>query len=375
MRRPSAVAVVLVLALAACGRCTRDPAAAPERHVPPARVAVLIPDLSEALREGRQVLATASKFPAAAWLPEWTAGVRAQLGFDPLTDDGLESAGIDPDGGAAYAETSGGALLVLPVDDEKTFEATVARLARDRMGAVHRVESQRGLARVVALAQAPGRPAEIAYAIVGRIAILARGPASPEEVAAAAALDPKDTLASTPAWKAALSELGRGHVAVAFRGPQPASAGALAALLRDGAAVGLSGKAERVNGRAVVLLGKDREQAWREIAGSPSRAAGEDLSRLPRDTFLAARFGGDPAPAARRALWTFPEIARALTDAGVDPEHDLLAAFAPGAALGLSLAPTFDVRAVSRRARDEALQDPFRLVHLSAFARTVSPDA
>jgi hypothetical protein len=372
MRRRPALAVVLV-ALAACGRCTRDPAAAPERHVPPARLAVVIPDLAEALGDARQVLETASRFPAAAWLPEWTAGVRGQLGFDPLTVDGLESAGVDPDGGAAYAETDAGPMLVVPIDDHEVFDATMTRLARDRMGAAHRLETQRGLAKVVALARGPGKPAEVAYATIGRIAILASGPAAPETVATAAALEEKDTLASAPAWKAANAALGRGHVVVAFRGPRSAPEGNLAALWRDGAAVGLSGKADRVHGRAVLLLGEEREAAWREIAGAPARATGEDLAHLPRDAFVATRFGGEPAPVARRALWTFPEIAGALERAGVDPERDLLPAFAPGAAVGISLAPTFDVTAVSRRGRDTAVEDPFRLFHVSAFARTRSP--
>jgi hypothetical protein len=379
MRRP-ALAVVLVLALAACGRCTPDLAAAPERHVPAARLAVVVPELSEALRETRQVLATAAVFPALAWLPGWTTSVRGQLGFDPLADEGLESAGIDPGGGAAYAETGDGALLVLPIKDGAAFDAAVSRLARDRMGAAHRLESQRGPARVVALTPGPGRPAELAYATIGRVAILARGPASPEAVAAAAALDPKDTLESTPAWTAARAALGRGHAVVAFRGPADASRAAgtagtgIAALWRDGAALGLSGEADRLSGRAVLLLGEDREQAWREIAGSPPRAAGEDLAHLPEDALVAARFGGSPAPVARRVLWAFPELARALAQAGVDAERDLFPAFSPGAALAISLAPTFDVTAVSRRARGSAVEDPFRLIHVSAFARTTSPE-
>jgi hypothetical protein len=374
MRRPPAFAVVLLLAFVGCGRCTRDPAAAPERHVPPSSAAVVIPELADAVRDANAVLATAAKFPAAARLSEWTAGVRAQLGFDALTEKGLESAGIDARGGAAYAETGSGALLVLPIGDERAFDATVTRLARDRMGAGHRVESRRGSAKVVALSRAPGGAAEIAYAQVGHVAILARGPSATDAVAAAATLAPEATLAETPSWKEARDALGRGHVVVAFRGPATAPRGVLAALARDGAAIGISGNADRIQGRAALLLSEERERAWREFAAEPARAASEDFERLPRDSFLAARFGGDPVPAFRRALWTFPELARALGAAGIDAERDLFPALAPGIAAGLALAPTFDATAVSRRGRGAAAEDPFRLFHLSAFARTRSPE-
>jgi hypothetical protein len=163
-------------------------------------------------------------------------------------------------------------------------------------------------------------------------------------------------------------------VVVAFRGATATPGKSIAAIWRDGAALGLSGKADRISGRAVLLLGEDREQAWREIAGSPPRAAGEDLAHLPKDAFVAARFGGDPAPVARRALWAFPELASAIARAGLDAERDLLPAFSPGAAVAISLAPTFDVTAVSRRGQDTALENPFRLIHVAAFARTTSPE-
>jgi hypothetical protein len=241
------------------------------------------------------------------------------------------------------------------------------------MGATQRAESQRGGARIVALASAPGGPVEIAYATVGRIAVLARGPAAADAVTGAALLEPEATLAEVPAFKAARSALGRGHVVLAYLAPRSAPRdGVVPALWRDGAALGLSGRSDRVHGRAVLLLGEGREEAWREIAGAPARAAGEDFAYLPKEAFLIGRFAGDPVPVARRALWAFPAAAQALAATGVDPERDLFPALAPGAALGVALAPTFDVTAVSRRDRDVALADPFRLFHVAGFTRTRS---
>src|SRR5690349_2601861 len=116
MRRRG-VAVVLLLAGVACGRCARSPAVPPERHVPAGGAAVIVPRLGEAGRELGAVLATAERFPAFAGLQAQVAALSVQLGFDPLDAKGLRAAGVDPDGGAAFARTAGGDLAVLPVDD------------------------------------------------------------------------------------------------------------------------------------------------------------------------------------------------------------------------------------------------------------------
>jgi hypothetical protein len=87
---------------------------------------------------------------------------------------------------------------------------------------------------------------------------------------------------------------------------------------------------------------------------------------VPSDAFLVGCLAGDPAPLLRRALAAAPWAQAALARAGLDAERDLLAALAPGAVAALSLAPTFDVAAVSRGGAGAVASDPFRLAHLTA---------
>jgi len=368
-RLGSAVAASLAL-LAACGRCGAGPARPPERFLPrEAQAALVVPSLGAAAGEWRGLFRAAQALPAAAGLAEAHAALTAQLGLDPLEPEGLATAGLDPARGAAAALLPGGGVLVaLPVADEGRWDALVARLARDRLDAAHREREQAG-AREVTFSRSVGAPAALAYAVAERTALLSAGPEAPRIVAAAALRRGADALPGAPFYAAALEALGTGRAAAALWPPgSPLLKEARPA--RDGGAAGLRTGPFGLSLRVVLLLPPERAAAWREVAGGDGAASAgrEELGHLPADTFLAARFGGDPSALGRRLSYGLPpRLAAELQRAGFDLRADLFDLLAPGAALGLSLAPTFDVGAVARGA--EAARDPFRQVQLSAALR------
>jgi hypothetical protein len=366
MRARRGLAVLLVT-LAACGRCGRERPAPPERHLPADSAAVVLPRLDDAARSAAALLATAERFPALAGVAGRHAAAAAQLGFDPLDAKALLGAGLDPTGGAALARTPAGLLAVLPVDDAARFEETVARIARDRLGAGPGARVALPGAEVT-IYRASGSPSALALAFAGRLAFLAPGPDGPALAARAAGLAEADALGASAPWKAARAALPRRAEAIWFA---PPGAPSLAALppLRDGAALALSANADSVDAVAAILLPPVRLAAWREVAAGASGAGGaDDLSRLPADAVVAARLAGDPAPVARRLLGLLPEGERARLAPLAD---GLLPLLAPGAALSFSLAPTFDFTAFSRgRAAPE---DPFRFVHAALVLRARSP--
>jgi hypothetical protein len=156
MRRALAVALCSSLLLVSCGRKREYPP--PDRYVPAdAALAVLIPGLGTAARQAGALYRTIAQAPQAVQLTEAHAALKAQLGFDPLDPRGMEQAGVDPGGSAAAALGSATpALLVLPVQDLAKLDATLSRLARDRMGATQRVTVQVRGVEVVTVSGASG---------------------------------------------------------------------------------------------------------------------------------------------------------------------------------------------------------------------------
>jgi hypothetical protein len=364
MRRALALALAVGFGATGCGRKAAHPP--PERHVAAdAGLAVSVPAVGAAARQAGALLRTVSRAPPAAPVAEAHAAVKAQLGFDPLDPRGLEQAGVDPAGGAALA---GGPtpVLVLPVLDLGRLDATVARLARDRMAAGERLATRVGSVDVVVFRREPAGPASLAYAAAGPYALLAQGPKGPEAVAAAAALPEDRSLLRSPAWERARSAVGDGFLATLLA---PPGSTALAGLepARDGAALGLRCSATHLGARLALLLPPERERGWNGLRASPGPAAGApEVARLPADAALVLRWGGDPAAARRLLGWLPAGASRSLAAAGIDLERDLFPALGPGPALSLSLAPTFTLAAFSSPRLDARRTDPFRLARLEA---------
>src|ERR1700694_2613103 len=95
---------LLLLAAAGCSRCAGSRAAAAEELLPAhPSAAVITAPLGAVAQHLAALTDRASSLPGGERLGEPRRGVAAQLGFDPLTRDGLLSAGLDPDRGVAVA--------------------------------------------------------------------------------------------------------------------------------------------------------------------------------------------------------------------------------------------------------------------------------
>jgi hypothetical protein len=385
-RAPGAAALTLVCALFAtgCSRCGRPGGAVadPVQFLPagPA-AALLIPSLEEAVAQIAPLEKALSQGPGGAEIAAWTQTLRTQLGFDPLSTRGIGESGVDPGRGAAVAIAWGGPpLIVLPVADAARFDALVIKLARDRMGANHRLSTDVGGKAVVSYRPINAPKPSLAYTLERGFALLAPGPESIAVVAAAAGRAEADSLAASPAWSRARSALGTGFAAVAFAPPGSPALSAVP-LARDGGAAGLKTAASRVMLRAALLLAADRSPSWQAMLGRGGTPAArelgsEEVSRLPVESVLVFRYGGEPAALGPRLLPLISPAARSrLAAAQLDPQRDLLDNLAPGAALSVSVAPTLEIAKVAAgpRALDPRRQNPFSMVHLAALGRVRDP--
>src|SRR5512137_2332111 len=365
MRRALAVALCSLVVAGGCGRKREYPP--PERYLPAdSPVAVLVPALNAAARQAGALYRTIAQAPQAVQLAESHAAVKAQLGFDPLDPRGLEQAGVDPAGAAAAVMGPGRtAMLVLPVLDLAKLDATVARLARDRMGATQRVTTKIRGVEVVTFRREPHGPAALGYTAVGPHALLASGPDGPETVAAAALLPEEGSLWRSPTAARAREALGPDWLASVL---VPAGSPVLAELraARDGAALGIRADATQLGIRIALLLSPEREAWWKALGGA-GPAAGNPVALLPPEAAMLLRWAGDPAEAARRLEpWYPPGVKKALAATKLDPVRNLSPAFGPAAAASLALAPTFTVTDFSSPRFDLRRSDPFSFLHLDA---------
>jgi len=127
---------LLLLATAGCSRCGGTSAAAAEELLPahPPGAVVTAP-LGAVAQHLLALTERASSLPGGEQLGEVRRGTTAQLGFDPLTRDGLLSAGLDPDRGAAVALLDGQDWIAsLPLTKPDVFLQTVQRLLVERAG-------------------------------------------------------------------------------------------------------------------------------------------------------------------------------------------------------------------------------------------------
>lgn len=365
MRRALAVALCSSLLLAGCGRKREYPP--PDRYVPAdAPLAVVVPDLGTAARQAGALYRTIARAPQAVQLTEAHAALKSQLGFDPLDPRGMEQAGVDPGRSAAASLGSASpAVLVLPVLDLARLDATLARLARDRMGATQRVTVQlRGVEAVTFRREGKG-PAALAYASIGPYLLLASGPGAPEAVTAAATLPEERSAWKSPLAARAREALGPGWLATVLA---PAGSPALAdvRVARDGAALGLRAEAARLGLRAAFLLAPEREAWWKALRGEGPVDEGT-VALLPPGSALVLRWSGDPGEAARRLEpWIPPSVNKALSTHRLDPVAGLAPAFGPGGAISLALAPTFTLTDFSSPRFDLRRVDPFSFLLLDA---------
>src|ERR1700720_2711516 len=244
-----------LLATAGCSRCGGTSAAAAEELLPahPPGAVVTAP-LGAVAQHLLALTERASSLPGGEQLGEVRRGMTAQLGFDPLTRDGLLSAGLDPDRGAAVALFDGQDWIAsLPLTKPDVFLQTVQRLLVERAGFAPVAEQPKATKIFERRGHHLGVAVVRGYGIVARArdpsAAVADASERPKEQALA--LDPglaaarklrggQDFIAWAPAGSALPRRYTRrelpGDAAVSARGSQPGGASRLAAASGAGAA-------------------------------------------------------------------------------------------------------------------------------------------
>ncbi|MCA1826639.1 MAG: hypothetical protein ABR567_08170 [Myxococcales bacterium] len=135
-----AFAVVLVFS-ASCSRCGGPQSAASAEELLPANPsgAIVTAPLGALAQHAAALVDRVARLPGGEQLTQMRAQLAAQLGFDPLTREGLLSAGLDPDRGAAVALFEARPrpewVVALPLTKPDVFAQTVQRLMVERFGA------------------------------------------------------------------------------------------------------------------------------------------------------------------------------------------------------------------------------------------------
>jgi hypothetical protein len=370
--------VLLVLALALGSACSRRaPNAKAAEELLPARpvAAVVTAPLAGVAQHLSDLFVRAAQIPGGEQLEAARRGTAAQLGFDPLSRDGLASAGLDPDRGAAVAVMQGdprpGWVAALPVSNQDAFAKTLDRILRERAGFSERSEETRSGTRI-AIFSRPGLPEKVAHAFVRGYAVVARGPDPATDVASAATRKAEESLSAGDRLRSAREDIGPQEVTVlaaegtlGFRG----NAGrALPGTLPGETAIGLTGTSGGLS--AKIAYHGSADEVARIRAMLPGGAGGL-AALLPPDAPVRMRLGLQPSEVLRQAR-RIPEIAEAmdaLAAGGVDPLRDIAPALAPGAALAIGLSPSARLATViDTGIFDWRRRSPFESLQLLALA-------
>ncbi|MFL5249311.1 MAG: hypothetical protein ACJ79V_15950 [Myxococcales bacterium] len=366
----------LVIGLLVAWGCSRKQNAnAAEELLPAAPVAAVITaPLAGVAQHLSELFARAAQIPGGEQLEANRRIAAAQLGFDPLSKDGLSSAGLDPDKGAALALTTSDRppawVAAVPVSNQDTFAKTLDRL-RERAGLTDRAEETRNGTRIVTFSR-PGVAGRIAHGFVRGYAVVARGADPAAEVAGAAGRKAEQSLSTAERLRSAREDIGPQDLTVlaaegtlAFRG---AAARTLPGALPGETAIGITGTAAGVSAK-VAYRARDDEVA--KIRATLPGGAGALAALLPADAPVRMRLGLQPAEVLQQAR-RIPEIAQAmdaLRAGGADPLRDIAPALAPGAAVAIGLSPTANLAAlVDYGILDWRTRSPFDSLQLVAVA-------
>lgn len=358
MRTSHRLALLLALAVAGCSRCgTSRPPPPAERYVAPdAAVAMVVPTLELFARQSSDVLSAAATFPFGTTVTDTRSVIRGRLGFDPFDAASMAEAGLDPKRGLALWGRAGprGAnspdvVFNLPVGQREKLEATLAAIAKERLGATDRTVDA-GPPEVIVWRTATGGPIVLAWSVVDGTVLLSAGEAAVAAVRAAAAVPETATLAQLPAYQAATKALGDGLAARVF---VPAGSPALQELtqFKDGLALGLRGAPDRLGVAVAVPLGAREATVKAAVAGGSSSAL---LAQLNPGALLVVRGEGTSGTATDPA-----ELSAALAQQGISGAAgtlvtDFVAALGGSSAMAVTVLP--------QRGKPAALQaEPLRL--------------
>jgi hypothetical protein len=372
------LALALAFALApACRRAGEGSAGSAEELLPaqpPGAVSTVA--LGQLAQHAGELIARVTGLPGGEQLGDAHKALSASLGFDPLTREGLLSAGLDPARGGAFSIVQKGAgapgfVAALPLSSGPAFVQAFEKLARERAGYAERVEETRGGVAAVVFSR-PGGARKLGYAIVRGYAVVARTDDPLAELAGAGTRTASQSLAQDARLAAMRAELG-GADLLFYAPAQGWLQGRLFGMSLPGdAGLAVSGSSLGLRARAVIALPPpDAHEMSNLLVGG-----GEALSALlPKNAPVQLRLGIAPeqlpAQLARvpRLRDPLTRLRQALAEHKVDLDRDLFGALQPGAVASLSLSPRADLsRAVDAGGFDLS-HGPFDLVQLAAFAR------
>ena len=361
--------VMLALVAAGCSKCGKPgsgagPGRGVETVLPTGATAYVIVPSVERLGqkltqlEGFKVANFAVQAAGFETAHAYVDALVADLGIDLRSKEQLEKIGIAPDGSAGVALMGRElALVALPIKDEGRIGAFIRTFSANRLGAsavedkvengvtVHRLVAQTG--------------AKLAWTTKNGFALVVSREGV-DQLAGWAARGEADTLAKDTSLPASLGRLPKERDAIIYAPP-----GGAPMLALPVAHVVLTAA---LDAKALTL---SFDAPW---GGDPSTLGvfetkpGASLTALlPADTFLAARFGGDPsllAPLAKPLLGE--HLSRAFSEGGFDLPA-VLQQVAPGTVMGLSLSPTAQMGSGVPDI-DIRRTNPFKYVHLSGVA-------
>jgi len=357
---PSRFWALLLLASAGCSRCGVKSAASAEELLPghPAGAVVTAP-LGVVSQHLAALANRAGSLPGGEQIGDTRRAVTAQLGFDPLTREGLASAGLDPDRGAAVALLDRQEWIAsLPLAKPDVFLQAVQRILVERAGFTPAASQAKG----AKLFERRGQ--RVAVAVVRGYGLVARMADPGAAVDQAGMRPPEQSLAQDPALRTARERLGaQDFVAWAAGGSSMAQGPLRRPLPGDAAAGALSSEHGTATRLYVELPPEDARRAQAALPGGGASL----VELLPADAPLRARLGVAPARLLESARST-PELA-AILDRLHGADAEAFAALEPGAALSVGVARGANIGEAIDYGLDWRRKSPFDTVQLVALAR------
>jgi hypothetical protein len=375
LRRASSWSLLLLVLVAGCSRCGKQSApsgpggkaATVERFLPrEAQAAIVVKDLGSlgeklARFQGLKIASFLAQLQNSQTAEGYVSSVMRQLGVDLRSRQAMEKAGVDPGKGAGAAFLAQGqAFTVLGVKDAKTLDDTFANLARNRLGAPERKEEQAGGGTLVTFSRKGVATPMLGLLFVGDFVLVGPGVlvARLPEFASQPA---EKSLTEEPVLAASLSRLPKEQdFHIYFPGGTE--------LLRPGTLQGLTLTGLIEEGAVTLRADAPWPDTQESLSPLTPKEGPELLGYLPADSFLVARYRGDPATLS--GVWPYiagPYITRAVQQSNFDLKGEVLDNLKSGVAAGVALAPTaqfgsgipeLDIRRTS----------PFRFVQMMVVA-------
>jgi hypothetical protein len=352
MRKVCAAALIL---LAGCGRCGSTESAKSAEELLPAQVsaAVVTAPLGGFMQHAAALSDRAAALPGGEQLSDLRKGIAARLGFDPSTREGLLSAGIDPDRGAAVALLPNAQMvLALPLVKPDVFLQTAQRFLVDRAGYAPSAGHPQVFER---------RGSQLGLSVVHGYGVVVRGADAGALLAEASQRKPEQSLAKNAGFASMRQKLGAQDLLL----HAPAGSDMAARFgwkLPGEAALALTSSAQGIAVRLLAQLPQeDAAKGQAALPGGGSWLVG----LLPKDAPVRARLGVS-APQLLSLAQSVPQVAQVL--AKIDPS-ELFASLAPGAALSVGVEKTASLAHLVDYGLDIRKQSPFQTVQLVALAQ------